>query len=363
MTSSMMRIGLMADPGVPENLAGVVADALARELSAGPGQTGVEVRWQVEVSRTTLPINPQGEIPLIQEARRIRGEQGWDYLVYLTDLPREHDGQSMLCEASSTAQAALVSLPALGACRLRVRTLELLVALVQSMQQGTGDFPSAAAAGAALGRGAVRRVSPSGEDGTSYLVVPGRLNRWRLLSGMVRSNRPGRLLTALSSCMAAAVAAGAFGIFFANIWNLAAALPVPRLVLVSTVVIAALSAWLILHHGLWNRLRQAADRWRAGLDNVATAITVGIGVVLMYGVLWAVLFAAGLVIIPPDFLQSQLGHPVNLFDYLRLSWFAASLGTMAGALGASFDNAEAIRQATYSRREHERRQLADDYQH
>jgi hypothetical protein len=81
----------------------------------------------------------------------------------------------------------------------------------------------------------------------------------------------------------------------------------------------------------------------------------------MYALLWSLLFLVGLAVIEADYLRSQLGHPVNLLDYGHLSWLAASLGTLAGALGSNFDSDEAIREATYSRREHQRRQLADAY--
>ncbi|HEY4557725.1 MAG TPA: hypothetical protein VIG82_06005 [Enteractinococcus sp.] len=37
------------------------------------------------------------------------------------------------------------------------------------------------------------------------------------------------------------------------------------------------------------------------------------------------------------------------------------MGTLAGALGANFDSDDAIRQATYSRRWHERRQMFGTY--
>ncbi|MEX5261666.1 hypothetical protein [Kocuria sp. CPCC 205263] len=37
------------------------------------------------------------------------------------------------------------------------------------------------------------------------------------------------------------------------------------------------------------------------------------------------------------------------------------LAALAGALGSNFDSDEAIREATYSRREHQRRRLADTY--
>jgi hypothetical protein len=362
MTVRTMKIGLMADPGVPEMVAASVAPELARELWDESGAKGPAVRWEVAVSRTTLPITEHGEIPLMEQAPRIRSEQGWDYVVYLTDLPRAHEGQPMLCQASAAAGAALVVLPALGAFRLTARTRQLLVALIGSMQRGIEAFPSAAAAGRALGHARVRRVSPDGGGDEAYLVLPGRLHRLRLLAGMVRSNRPGRLLPALSSCVAAAAATGAFGIFYATMWNLSDALPASRLALASAVVIAALTAWLIVRNELWTQGHKDSDRWRGGLDNTATVLTIGCGVVSMYLVLWAGLFLVGMVLITAEYLQSQLGHPVNLLDYVHLSWLAASLGTLAGALGSNFDSNEAIREATYSRREHERRRLAHDSQ-
>ncbi|MFE7631569.1 hypothetical protein [Kocuria sp. NPDC057446] len=363
MTATTMRIGLMADPGLPEKVAASVAADVSRELSDDPRAVGgAGVQWEVEVSAGALPLTLEGEIPLMERACEIRDGRGWDYVVYLTDLPRVHDGHSMLCEVSSAARAALVVLPALGAHRLRRRIRKLVVALIRSVQEGTMDFPSAPAAREAVGHGAVRRVPPGRDGDVSYVVLPGRWNRLRLLSGMVRSNRPGRLLSALSSCVAAAAATGAFGIFYASIWNMSDALSVPRMAAISGVVIAALSAWLIGYNGLWNSLRDAADRWRAGLDNAATIITVGLSVVLMYMILWLVLFVLGLAVITGDYLASQLGHPVTLFDYLHLSWLAASLGTLAGALGSNFDSDESIREATYNRRVHERRRLAADYQ-
>lgn len=359
MAMRMITVGIMADPGLPVKVAHRISEDLPRALSE---RSGPEVSWEVEVSRETLPLTAQGEIPLIDRARQLRERYGWDCVVYLTDLPRAHDQEPMVCELSSTARAALVCLPALGAYRLRARTRKLLVTLVQAVEGGTEDFPSTAAVWSAVGYRVVRRAPSPGGGDTSYVVLSGRANRLRLLAGMVRSNRPGRLLPALSSCVAAAAATGAFGIFYASIWNMSDALSPARLAGISVVVIAALSGWLIAHNGLWNNIGDAADRWRAGLDNASTVITVGLSVALMYLVLWAVLFVVGVAVIAADYLQSQLGHPVNLLDYGHLSWLAASLGTLAGALGSNFDSDEAIREASYSRREHQRRKLAHDYQ-
>ncbi|MFI7744493.1 hypothetical protein [Kocuria rhizosphaericola] len=355
-----LTVGVLADAGLPEKVARALTEELPQDL-ADQAEAGSRVRWEVEVSQETLPLTAEGDIPLMDRAGELRERYGWDYVVYLTDLPRSHDGDPMLCEASASAAAALVSVPALGAGRLARRACKLLTALVLSVRDGTEDYPSTAAVSEALGHQSVRRVDPAGEGDASYIVLPGWLNRLRLLAGMVRSNRPGRLLPALASSVAAAAATGAFGIFYAAIWNLSDALHPGRLAMISVVVTGALTSWLIVHNSLWNRTRDADVRWRARVDNASTIITVWLSVATMYVVLWSVLFVVGLAVIEAGYLQSQLGHPVNLLDYVHLSWLAASLGTLAGALGSNFDSDDAIREATYSRREHQRRQLAHTY--
>ncbi|WP_157571288.1 MULTISPECIES: hypothetical protein [Kocuria] len=354
-----LTVGVLADPGLPEKVAHRVAEDLPGALSQ---RTGPEVSWEVEVSRETLPLTPEGDIPILDKADALREAHGWDCVVYLTDLPRDHDGDPMLCEVSAGAAAALVSLPSLGADHFSRKACRLMAALVGEIRNDARRRPSPSAVHEALGRTAVRRVSPADGGDTSYLVLPGWVNRLRLLIGMVLSNRPGRLLPALASCVAAAAATGAFGIFYASIWNMSDALSPVRLAMVSLVVTAALSGWLIFHNNLWNRTRDAEAPWRAGSDNASTVITVWLSVAMMYVLLWAMLFVVGLAVIEAGYLESQLGHPVNVLDYGHLAWLAASLGTLAGALGSNFDSDEAIREATYSRREHQRRQLADTYE-
>jgi hypothetical protein len=357
-----LTVGVLADPGLPEKVARSVTDELPREL-ADQSTSDARVRWDVEVNPETLPLTAEGGIPLLDQAGRLRHEHGWDYVIYLTDLPRSHGGDPMLCEASADAGAALVSLPALGIDHYSHKARRLLAALVLSLRAGTEDHPTPTAMHQALGRTATRLVPPAddGNGDVSYIALPGRVNRLRLLAGMVHSNRPGRLLPALAGCVAAAAATGAFGVFFAAMWSLADALSPARLALISVVVTGALSGWLIFYNNLWNRPRKAEESWRARSDNVSTVVTVWLSVALMYVLLWSVLFLAGLAAIEAGYLQSQLGHPVNLLDYAHLSWLAASLGTVAGALGSNFDSDEAVREATYSRREHERRRLADSY--
>ncbi|MER7076909.1 hypothetical protein SAMN02982929_00900 [Saccharopolyspora kobensis] len=87
-------------------------------------------------------------------------------------------------------------------------------------------------------------------------------------------------------------------------------------------------------------------------------ITLFIGVTCLYIILFVVTLVAAIAVIAPTYLTSVLGHPTTFGDYLHLVRLATSLGTVAGALGASLETREAVLRATYGGRERERRALA-----
>src|SRR5699024_8706795 len=66
------------------------------------------------------------------------------------------------------------------------------------------------------------------EDGNpGYLHSHPLTGMPRTVLGMVATNAPWRTVPQLSTAMAAAAAAGAFGIFYNSIWQMSAALPTP----------------------------------------------------------------------------------------------------------------------------------------
>ncbi|GAA1134017.1 hypothetical protein [Citricoccus alkalitolerans] len=358
MEMQTMVVGLMVDPGLSRQVARSAAGDLKQDLS-DHGDDGH--RWEVEVGEENLPLTAEGDIPLMDQAGELRSRYGWDFVLYLTDLPRYHDEDPLLCEVSATHRAALVSLTAMGAFRLKAKIRKLLIAVIHSAREGADDYPLVKTVQTILGFKGARRVSRQGRGDAAYIVLPGWLSRLNLLSGMVRSNKPGRMLPALSGAITAATASGAFGVYYSSIWALADAAHPARLVMIAVIVILALTGWLIFRNGLWNKRKEIVSPWQGGMDNVTTVIMVATSVALMYLVLTAVLFGLSLAVISPGYLHSELMHPVSLLDYAELSWLAASLGTLFGALGSNFDSNEKIRAATYSKRQHERMQKADAY--
>lgn len=357
MEKSVQVVGLMADPGVPMRIAEEVAAAVERDLVAN-----VEGDWRVDLSERRLPLHEDGTIPLFAEARTLRETSDWDYLVYLTDLPRIHDREIALCEVSASEQAAIISIPSSGILRPFERVRRLVTELVTSAETNTYERPSNAGLDRVLGgRRFIRRANPELHD-TVSVYLPGTRNRISLLLGMIRSNQPGRLLVTLTNAFAIAFATGAFGIFYGSIWDLSDALPPWRLLLISVSAVIVLGAWLIVRNGLWARGRSPAAPWQRGLDNAATVITLSVSVLLFHATLIVVLFLLATIVIQSDYLATQLVHPVGVTDYIQLSWLSASMGTLAGALGTNFNSEESIREATYSRRVYERRKLANSFE-
>ena len=337
-TETFATVGLMADPGVPRRIAVAIADDLSDDLARELGG-----RWRVEVDQETLPLGPDGEIRLTEHAPRLLQEHDWDFVLYLTDLATRSDGDPLLYDVSGSTTAALVCIPVFGVVRVhsKVRKLALKLVRAGTHQSGLGapatdDLPDARC------RGFVSKV--------------------RLLGGMVRNNRPTRMMTALSGVVAAGAGSGAFGIFYGSIASLAAALHPLRLLLISVMGVLTLMVWLILRNGLWTRRDDGLTASNRRMDNAATVLTVGTGVGIMYLGLLAAMFVLAIAVMDAGYLETQLERPVSIPDYVHLAWLSSCLGAFAGALGSNFDDEDAVREATYSLRWHERRKMFDSYQ-
>ena len=100
-------------------------------------------------------------------------------------------------------------------------------------------------------------------------------------------------------------------------------------------------------------------KW-AALYNGVTVLTVSSAVLCAYAILFALIFLAALVFVPGGYFQTILKHPVGFGEYLTLSWLAASLATVAGAIGASLEDEETVREASYGYRQRRRHDAEDN---
>jgi hypothetical protein len=186
------------------------------------------------------------------------------------------------------------------------------------------------------------------------LVLPALLGSWRLFGGMVRANRPWRLVGALSGALLAAFAASVFGVFTVTLWLLADRLGAVRLSVITVLSVAAMVVYLISRHGLWERPENATQRRLARLYNVTTAATLALGVLVFYAALFAVMTVTVAFLVDGAVLGRYLGHQPSWADYVHISWLIASLATVGGALGSGAEDADTVRRAAYGARQRAR---------
>ncbi|MDV3126949.1 hypothetical protein M1247_18650 [Mycobacterium sp. 21AC1] len=347
-----MTVGLVADPGLSTK----IVEALAEELpTAFAEKISDRVDWRVEVYSLALPLDEDGNIEVSKYSDDLMREKGWNLVVCVTELTRRLGQTLVVSDTNKSHGAALISLPALGAIRLRHHARGSIIRVVRGMFDPRSPNAERLNRLNASSLQPIReRVADDSSGRNVFIELSPLRGRLRVLLGMVQVNRPWRMLPSLSSAIAAAVATAAFGVFYSSIWSMADSMSGTRLAFISVVAIMAMMAWLMLYNGLWERPRDLDQRKNAALYNSATVLTLAVGVASMYVLLFAVVMLGALVIVPPDYLRASLSHPVDWRDYTELALLASSLGTFAGALGSSFETDYAIRDATYGKREQER---------
>ena len=359
-----VTLGLIPAPDIPEKIARELASKLPELLT---NRVDGSVSWDVPVVVDPLTGTDREAPEILDVCRERRLSEGWDLALCLTDLPVYRSGTLVVADVSTKRSVAGLSLPALGAIRLRPKAQELTIQLVQELYEKTkepgADDLSARGSQPKASVGSFRRVDLPDEDMKamdidSRFSAPGALGHLRLWSGMVLANRPWKMLPAFKGAIAAAFATGAYVLVITTLWLLADAVGFWRLLALMVTAIVAMVAWIIVAHHLWERPEDPQQRRWAPLYNGVTVLTISTAVLSAYAILFTLIFAAAWVFVPGGYFQSILKHPVGIGEYLTLAWLGTSLATVAGALGASLEDEERVRAASYGYRQ--RRRHEDD---
>ena len=359
-----VTLGLIPAPEIPEKIAKELAAELPGLLE---GRTDVRLSRDVAVFVDPLTGSERDAPEILDVCRDRREREGWDMAVCLTDLPIYREGHLVVADVSVSRGVAGLSLPALGALRLRSRAREATLRLVEELHARMLGPENADTSGRREGGflAPYRRIEPPDEDmknmGVDVRFAAPRVNgRPRLLAGMVLANRPWKLFPSFEGALAAAFATGAYALITPTIWTLSDLVGWARLLLLMVAAIVAMVAWVIVAHGLWERPQDQQLRHWARLYNGVTALTVTVATLLSYAALFALVLVAAWVFVPGGYLQSTLRHPVGFGEYLILSWLTASLALVAGALGSSLEDEDTVREAAYGYRQRRRNEDADE---
>jgi hypothetical protein len=355
----MLVIGVIAAPGPAQHLAEQVARGLPRALADRfPGS-----QWRADVSEAGPWDAGAPSAELVDSVRRRLLAAGWDLAVGLTDLPLHVGRRPVSAHASPTHGVGLVSLPALGAVH-RERRLKLAVLRLVDGLLGEAAPPRDGGRRERMTRRLQELGSPLGsarvrDDGTIRFTRATLRGNLRLLVGMVRDNEPSKLIVRLSRVLVAAVGTAAFALAQSDVWTLADHMGWTRVLALAAGSVVAISVTLVIAHGLWEHAYVRAARERVVLFNLATAITVGLGVLTLHLALFLATLAAAGALIPESQLVDALGHGIGFADYVRLAVLVGALATVGGALGSLVESDIAVRDATYRAHEDERTEAGD----
>src|SRR3954451_870108 len=158
----------------------------------------------------------------------------------------------------------------------------------------------------------------------------------------------------VSKVMMGAFATGAVSLAYPTIWQLSASMGPWRLGTATILSIAALIAWLIIEHKLWERPHSADERERAVLYNASTVVTMLIGVIIFHAGLFILLLLTAWWTLPPQMVAQNIGHPFGISSLLMMAWLVAAVATLGGALGSGMEDDEAVKAAAYGVRQRQR---------
>jgi hypothetical protein len=359
-------VALLADPDAPTEIARGMAEILPRRLA---DRSGHGRQFDVEVVSEPFSSGTEDPPTLMRRIIDRASGENWDVVVALTELPLHSHGRKLVVDLSHEHGSALLSLPPLGGIRLQTRTRraveEVVLGLAGPRAAGPqGPVRRQPGLGSFVSRLAPIHRGPVGEDEPADLryVVTGPRGHLRVLVGMVRANRPWRLVPGLSKALAAALATGAIATVNSTLWSLAESLSALRLVIAMVGSVALMIGWLIVDANLWHRSTENSReaKQKARLYNASTVITLGVGVLGCYGGLFVINLVWALFIINDRVFASMTQTPLHATEYVTLSWLVASVATVGGALGSGLESDEAIRAAAYSKREQERRHMLQD---
>lgn len=376
-----LTLGILTAPELPEEIVADIVDDLSELLHT---QVDRNVEWRLKTKTDPLSGTEGYSKVILDETARVKEQENWDLAISVTDLPIFFQRRLIVADADVKRNLAYLSMPALGAAPIKRRVREAVIQLVEDMHHGEKKQDRKAREGEhtlqatvaekseeeLMSRRLAEWLSPisrqtyareNSDVDVRFLVESRVMGFFRMISGMVLANRPWTIFPAFKKVLAAAFATGAYGLIFPNLWGMSGAFSTTRLMIMMVMAILAMVSWIIAVHHLWEKTDAYKSVYLSRIYNAATVLTLGIGVMVYYAILFVLFFFAVLLFVPPDMLKEELAvTSVSLADFLVLTWLVASVATIVGAIGAGLENENTILKATYGHRQKLRRKQAKE---
>lgn len=353
---SDITVGLVPAPELPEKMAKSLAEILPDLLVE---QIDSSLEWEIDVIIDPLTGAAETANEIIEETEVRKQKNEWDYAICLTDLPIFEEGNIVLADINKSRGVSQISLPAFGSVPMKRRLREVVLETISELHYYQYNTNKEHRRKKKLPKlfSPIRKITPDDEDDSlRFIVIPKINGRFRVLMGMVYANRPWTIFPSFKSVVAVAFATGTYGLIFPTLWQLSAAFQSVRFIGLMLTAVSSMIIWIILAHNLWEKPSQRSKHNLRRVYNLVTVITLSMAVLLYYAMLGILFFLAVRVFVPAELFAAEAGlkDEAGMMDYVKLSWLATSVATLAGAIGAGLENDELVRNITYGYRQKRR---------
>lgn len=341
-TATLVRLGVLVDPQCPDpDLTVLTADLHA---------TYPDLTWEVSVLSQHLGDEEDDSLDLLEIARDRMLDEDWDLAVAVRHEALEQGRHTLRSQVSPAHAVGVIAL------ELVQEPVEAAVARVVGRILGLDndeddDAPTEAERRAASH--AARQLATDVEDRGRELPL---VYAWRvgaanvrLLWQTIRANRPWMLAATLSKSLSAALAAGLLTLLTTDLWMLSAEYNGFQMALVGGLAVLSVTVSLIVGAKLWERPRRRGEREQVTVFNIATVITVLIGVVVLHAALTLLSLAGALMFVDAEVFGEVTGDAATFWQYVKLAWFIGGLATVGSALGAGLEDDDDVREAIFTR--------------
>ncbi|SDB94208.1 hypothetical protein SAMN05421734_10342 [Pelagirhabdus alkalitolerans] len=357
------HLGFICAPELPEYMTNRLIDELATYCEE---QVDSDYNWKLDLITDPLTGAAETADEIIDEANHISNKQNWDYTICVTDLPLFDNDDVVLADVNIKKGIAQLSIPALGAPPMQKRTKQLIQKLIHELHEQENKHKEVKKTAThrykrKFNLSPIRRIEKTLSNDLSiirYLVIPKINGRLRTLLGMTYANRPWAVIASFKPIIAVAFATGAYSLIFPTLWELSLSYNLFRLIGMTFASIASMVIWMIVSHQLWEKRTQKGGKRFKRLYNATTLSTLSIAVIAYYLVLFVIFSTAIILFVPPDLFESltDVDKEIDFAAFLRLSWLATSVATLAGSVGASSESDELVRNIAYGYRQNRRYQ-------
>lgn len=352
------KVGLIPSPDLPAKIINQIADQLKISFEK---QISSQIDWDIEVKVGIFVGAAEYVNETMKKVIELKETYGWDYAISITDLPSFSEGKAVIADVSTTNHVGIISLPSFGAFPLKKRiskAITLITELLYKHNEATVEKEVTTQINRRFSLSKVMQVDPEEDAETDIrFVLNSKIIGWlRILSGMVFANRPWRAIGTFKKMLTLAFATGIYISIFSTPWQLSVSYTPSRFISLMMLSMIGMVIWIIFAHHLWEKPTSKSQSQYRRLYNVTTVITLFVITLINYFLLF-ILFLLSISLFVPEGIFDAVtneGADESIEDYLRLAWLTASLSLLVGAVGATVEKEEKIREVTYSYRQKNR---------